>query len=58
MENIFYKIIIPTHYFNFNKQILNDLFDYLYDNLHEENKNTLSWDLENALTTNANGEYI
>jgi hypothetical protein len=47
MENIFYKIIIPSDYFYF--YITTDLSNFIYD---------LRWDLEDALTTNANGKYI
>ena len=59
MVNIFKKIIIPSDYFNsFYHHILDDdILNYLDDNLHDEN-NKLRWDLEEALTTNANGEYI
>jgi hypothetical protein len=59
MENIFNKITIPNNYFNsFYPNILDDdILNYLDDNLHDEN-NKLRWDLRNALTINANGEYI
>jgi hypothetical protein len=35
-----------------------DLCDYFHDNLFIENYNTLRWDLNPILKTNANGEYI
>jgi hypothetical protein len=57
MDNIFNKITIPNYsFFNFSINITHSLFDYLYDNLYIED--TLTWNLRNALTTNANGEYI
>jgi hypothetical protein len=58
MVNIFNELIIPIYYFskkNFIlKDIKQDLIDYLYENLFNENYNTFRWDLRNALTTNAN----
>jgi hypothetical protein len=57
MVNIFNKIKIPNYsFFNFSINITLILFDFLYDNLYIED--TLTWNLRNALTTNANGEYI
>jgi hypothetical protein len=56
MVNIFTELIIPCHYFNNSinlEDIKTDLFDYLYDNLEDEN-NKFRWDLRNALKTNAN----
>jgi hypothetical protein len=58
MENIFKKNIIPYNYFNLSIIIKYDLYDYLYDNLQNEQKNTLKFDLRNALKTNANGKYF
>jgi hypothetical protein len=61
MENIFdvHKKIIHTYFFDFfPNPIKSDLYDYLYNNLDIENYNTLRLDLKNALTINANGEYI
>jgi hypothetical protein len=58
MVNIFINLIIPSDYFNsFYHHITHDLLFYLFDNLQKENYNLLR-DLEEALTTNANGEYI
>ena len=60
MNNIFDKLNLQNYfygiYLNF-KDIKEDLFDYLYENLYNENK-TLSWNFQLALTNNANGEYI
>ena len=59
MVNIFKKIRITNYFFNdMSFVISDDLHSYLDDNLHDENNNILSWDLEIALKTNANGEYI
>jgi hypothetical protein len=64
MENIFINLTIPMYYFNFNMSfnisddLFYDLYSYLYVNLEHENYQTLRWDLNNALKTNANGEYI
>jgi hypothetical protein len=61
MNNIFNKNIIPTSTYFFNSSyslISNDLFDYLFVNLDDENFNTFKRDLRNALTINANGEII
>ena len=61
MENIFEKNIISSHFFDVYlnlKLIKPDLLMYLDDNLENENYNILRWDLKDALTTNANGEYI
>jgi hypothetical protein len=55
MVNIFINLIIPTYFFNLSLNITHDLWCYLYDNLYDE---TLRWNLRNALTINANGEYI
>jgi hypothetical protein len=60
MENIFKKITIPRYFFNIYlnlKLIKPDLHNYIFDNLLKEN-NILRWDLQNALTNNANGKYI
>jgi hypothetical protein len=57
MENIFFKYIIPTYFFD-SISITTDLLNYLYDNLENENYNLFRWDLRNALTNNANEEYI
>jgi hypothetical protein len=52
MENIFNKIRITNYFFE-----RYDLNKYL-DNLLIENYDIILSDLINALTTNANGEYI
>jgi hypothetical protein len=58
MKNKFNELTIPSDYFNsFYHHITHDLLFYLFDNLQKENYNLLR-DLEEALTTNANGEYI
>jgi hypothetical protein len=58
MKNIFNELTIPRYYFfNFSINITHSLYDYLYNNLQKEN-NILRWDLQNALTNNANEEYI
>jgi hypothetical protein len=57
MENIFKKIRITNYFFD-SISISDDLFNYIFDNLKNENNNILRWDLRNTLTTNANGEYI
>jgi hypothetical protein len=54
MVNIFINLIIPTYFFNLSLNITHDLYYYLYNNLQKEN-NILRWDLQNALTINANG---
>ena len=57
MKNIFIEHNISIDYFNNTlNHISNVLYFYLYDNLN--NQNILKLDLRNALTTNANGEYI
>jgi hypothetical protein len=38
--------------------MLDDLLKYLNENLKDENNIILTWDLDTALTINANGEYI
>jgi hypothetical protein len=54
-KNIFNELTIPRYYFfNFSINITHSLYDYLYNNLQKEN-NILRWDLQNALTNNANG---
>jgi hypothetical protein len=62
MENIFKKEAIPSDYFyaySYHYGVLkSDLLNYLNDNLHDENIHILTWDLDIALTTNANGKYI
>jgi hypothetical protein len=57
MENKFNNHTIPSDYINYSINIAHDLFNYICNNLHDEN-NKLRWDLRNALTINANGEYI
>jgi hypothetical protein len=58
MDNIFNKLTIPRYFFNDISFVMSDdLRNYLYDNLQNENE-TLIWDLRNALTINVNGEYI
>jgi hypothetical protein len=55
MENIFEKITIPNYsFFNFSINITDYLYDYLYNNLQDENYNILKWDLENTLTIHFN----
>jgi hypothetical protein len=56
MENIFKKHV--TQNYSFNSNLENDIWAYLYDNLQNENYVILRIDLLNALTINANGEYI
>jgi predicted HAD superfamily phosphohydrolase YqeG len=53
MNNAFGKYALLTHFVNEN-DLYKDLYDYLYDNLQNENVYTLMWDLDNALTINAN----
>jgi hypothetical protein len=57
MNNIFEKLI-TKQYFDVFSNLKNDLLFYLYDNLYHENIDTLTRDLKNALTNNANEEYI
>jgi hypothetical protein len=59
--NIFNDLTIPRYFFNdieddIEDDITYDLWCYLYDNLYIED--TLTWDLRNALKTNAKEEYI
>jgi hypothetical protein len=55
MENIFEKITIPNYsFFNFSINITDYLYDYLYNNLQDENYNILKWDFENTLTIHFN----
>jgi hypothetical protein len=58
MNNTFEKQPITEHYFNksFKTNLECDLFNYICNNLHDEN-HLLKLDLEGALTTNANGKY-
>jgi hypothetical protein len=60
MNNIYIKNQISTNFFEFWViSLFNDvLYYYLYNNLQKENYQTFSGDLNNALTINANGEYI
>jgi hypothetical protein len=58
MKNIFNELTIPRYYFSKIYDVSVDLLNYLYNNLKKENFNTLTWNLQDALTTNANGEYI
>jgi hypothetical protein len=59
MENIFFKYIITNYFFNdMSFVMLDDLLKYLNENLKDENNIILTWDLDTALTINANGEYI
>jgi hypothetical protein len=58
MVNIFNDLTIPKQFFNLSLNITHDLHNYIFDNLKNENYNILSGDLNNALTINANGEYI
>jgi hypothetical protein len=58
MVNIFNELIISIYYFSKIYDVSVDLLNYLYNNLKKENFNTLTWNLQDALTTNANGEYI
>jgi hypothetical protein len=59
MENLFNELTIPMYFFNENllNYITHDLLIYICNNLHGEN-NLLKQDLEEALTINANEEYI
>ena len=55
MENIFEKITIPNYsFFNSYINITHSLYDYLYNNLQDENYNILKWDFENTLTIHFN----
>jgi hypothetical protein len=56
MKNIFEKCKITDYFFD-SISITTDLFDYLFDNLENENDN-LKWDLKTELTINANGKFI
>jgi hypothetical protein len=58
MKNIFEKYETTRNYFNENllNYITHSLFDSLYYNLEDENRNILRWDLSIALTTNVNEE--
>jgi hypothetical protein len=56
MENKFIKLIISDYYFYPYNNIKSDLENYIYLKIRENN--IIRWDLKNALTTNANGEYI
>jgi hypothetical protein len=60
MVNIFNDLTIPNYLFDsFYLYILDDdILNHLYNNLDKENYNILIFDLRNALTINANGEYI
>jgi hypothetical protein len=58
MKNIFNELIISIYYFSKIYDVSVDLLNYLYNNLKKENFNTLTWNLQDALKTNANGEYI
>jgi hypothetical protein len=57
MKNIFNEIRMTNYFFD-SISISDDLFNYIFDNLKNENNNILRWDLRNALTNNANEEYI
>jgi hypothetical protein len=54
MVNIFNELPIPIYYFNFSLNITHDLHSYLDDNLEDENNIILTWELDTALTINAN----
>jgi hypothetical protein len=61
MKNIFEKFNLRYYYFGDLLKDTNlewDLYNYLHENLTEEIKNLLDVNLENSLTTNANGEYF
>jgi hypothetical protein len=61
MKNIFEKFNLQYYYFGDLLKDTNlewDLYNYLHENLTEEIKNLLDVNLENSLTTNANGEYF
>jgi hypothetical protein len=60
MVNIFNDLTIPNYFFDsFYLYILHDdILNHLYNNLKRENIDTLTRDLEIALTNYANGEYI
>jgi hypothetical protein len=57
MVNIFNELTIPIYYFSKIYDMSVDLLIYISNNLENENEN-LTWNLQDALTTNANGEYI
>jgi hypothetical protein len=57
MENIFEKIRIPNYYFD-SISITTDLFDYLLENIFENENEFLTMDLEMALKINANEKNI
>jgi hypothetical protein len=55
MVNIFEKLITTSDYFsNLEKYLKLDLYYYLNDNLKRENNIILTWELDTALTINAN----
>jgi hypothetical protein len=53
MKNIFNNLRILNYYFDYFLNISNDLWFYLDDNLENETYDTLKWELEWVLTTNA-----
>jgi hypothetical protein len=59
MENIFNKVIMIDYIFTVKNTSLKwDLYDYLLNNLENDNYYILKWDLENALTTSIDEKYI
>ena len=58
MVNVYIKHQIPNSLFCKLINLKWDLYNYLFEILNNENNNTLRWDLNPILTTNANGEYI
>jgi hypothetical protein len=56
--NIFNKLIISDDYIKYFPNQRFELYIYLDDKLNYENLCLFQFDLKNALTINANGEYI
>jgi hypothetical protein len=57
MENIFEKCKITNYFFD-SISITTDLFDYLLENIFENENEFLTMDLEIALKINANEKNI
>jgi hypothetical protein len=57
MENIFEKCKITNYFFD-SISITTDLFDYLLENIFENENEFLTMDLEMALKINANEKNI
>jgi hypothetical protein len=58
MENIFQDCIITPYPFKYIPNLSDNLYDYLWHDLFIANSFLFNITLKNALTTNANGEYI